>query len=279
MAAGAAGKNNNKHYYLLHWLFAFCGSAANKKNSSQIEEEEAEEEEQDILKKEKERERDRSQRTDRHAAYKAIYTTHEICRCAEQPKTGGAAHPHKYTPKGRWGGEAANKPNKRTATIESQRMESIFFALFPAFLPPSPASLLRALPAAFALPVDSFAKNSSKHALSSWLQPKLASRVQRGEVSVSCVVNLPTGERRLHRERERERASLAQLVILGTVAPLLYSYTTPLAAEVRLEVVEDGGNKTCKQKAIDSAYQAELLKKLTHTHRHNSRLELVITAC
>lgn len=209
MAAGAAGKNNNKHYYLLHWLFAFCGSAANKKNSSQIEEEEAEEEEQDILKKEKERERDRSQRTDRHAAYKAIYTTHEICRCAEQPKTGGAAHPHKYTHKGRWGGGAANKPNKRTATIESQRMESIFFAffaLFPASLPPSlPTTLLRALPAAFALAVDSFAKNSSKHALSSWLQPKLASRVQRGEVSVSCVVSLPTGERRLHGGRERAR--------------------------------------------------------------------------
>lgn len=52
-----------------------------------------------------------------------------------------------------------------------------------------------------------------------------------------------------------------------------------------LEVGEDGGNKTCKQKAIDSAYQAELLKKtLTHTHTGTPRAlsvseKLVITAC
>lgn len=77
-------------------------------------------------------------------------------------------------------------------------------------------------------------------------------------------------------ERARER-SLAQLVehtlrcyslLYWEQLQLLYSLILP--AELKLElkcfVVGEGGNKTCKQKAIDSAYQSELLKNHTHTH-------------
>lgn len=56
-----------------------------------------------------------------------------------------------------------------------------------------------------------------------------------------------------------------------------------MPAEPKLElkcfVVGKGGNKTCKQKAIDSAYHVELLKNHTHTRTHISckSEELVIT--
>lgn len=47
-----------------------------------------------------------------------------------------------------------------------------------------------------------------------------------------------------------------------------------LPAEPKLElkcfVVGKGGNKTCKQKAIDSAYHVELLKNRTNTHTGTS---------
>lgn len=149
---------------------------------------------------------------------------------------------HKYTHKGEVGA-AANKPNKRTATIESQRMESIFFAffaLFPAFLHlcllPSPIRcfvlcLQRLLGSWF------LAKTPPSTPCPSWLQPKLASRAVWWSFSQLCgeFANVRASTPQRERERESGRASLAQLtmhsVILGTVAPLLYSYTTPLAAE------------------------------------------------
>lgn len=152
MAAGAAGKNNNKHYYLLHWLFAFCGSAANKENSSQTEEAVEEEDEENLKKKE-----EKSEVKTETLLSKQYILRSKLTMCAEKSKRGGA-HPTQTSCLKEGGGGVgnSNKPNKRTATIESNRIAlNRYFSPFSPFLP---LSFLPRSPLHFALPATFAAK-------------------------------------------------------------------------------------------------------------------------